>query len=256
VTGKEGYEVWARRGSTWSDWVSPVPFTAENFAAKPVGGQANTAYEKLGTATERGTAVVIDLPGPESVRNAMEFARAGFQPVPILNASPAPVARVTGETRSAMVDTAPVDRELALASEELAALPMAPDAPPAFFIDGNRMSARPQDKSRPFDNRWICYPQDFPSGAKLRERGISRVVVIQPSSVIAEDLRDVLAEWQRDGITIFTRLRHDRAREVKVDVREPPKFRLIWRKILRAFGFKTNADFFDFLNSLSAGTSG
>jgi hypothetical protein len=100
------------------------------------------------------------------------------------------------------------------------------------------------------------YPADFPSGAKLREHGISRVLVIQQTSTIAQDVKEVLVAWQNDGLEIFTRLNVKRARDVKVVLRESSKIGLLWRRLLRALGFKTNADFVDFLNSISSGGSG
>ena len=42
-------------------------------------------------------------------------------------------------------------------------------APPAFLLDSDRMKAPAPDPGR-FDNRWLVFPQDFPSAAFLRSR--------------------------------------------------------------------------------------
>jgi hypothetical protein len=54
-----------------------------------------------------------------------------------------------------------------------------------------------------FDNRWIPYPQDFPSGEFFGAHGIRRVVVVQEADgETAEDLYEVLLGWQRLGLAI------------------------------------------------------
>jgi hypothetical protein len=123
-----------------------------------------------------------------------------------------------------------VTRELCFSVSELASLPIQNDAAPVFVIDANRMSGRSSLDPR-FDNRWIVYPQDFPSGAKLREHGITRIVAIQQTEAIAADLNDVLVEWQTAGLEILTKRDDERAAEVRRHVKPPSRLLVLWRKL-------------------------
>jgi hypothetical protein len=254
MTDKEVYETWAPRGAAWSKWISPVPFTEIHCDEAPALEAVPDTWLSIKTPAA-GTAMVVDLLGPEAVRRSMEFARSGFRPAPILNAAPAPGPRFIGDAgQRTLVDTVSVRRELRVATTELAALSMPLDAPPAFVLDASRMAAKSIEVAGRFDNRWIVYPQDFPSGAKLREHGISRVVVIQQTDAIAEDVNDVLCGWQSEGLEIFTRRDGARTVDMKVLVKRTSRLKLLWRRVLRWLGFKTNSDFLEFLNSFSSGT--
>ena len=50
-----------------------------------------------------------------------------------------------------------------------------------------------------FDNRWVVFPQDFPSAAFLRSRGVAEVLLIQAGAQPQEDLAHVLLRWQQGG---------------------------------------------------------
>jgi hypothetical protein len=53
-----------------------------------------------------------------------------------------------------------------------------------------------------FDNRSFVTVFDFPSVDYLRRRGISTVVLVQPSSETNIDILQVLLQMQRSGMTI------------------------------------------------------
>jgi hypothetical protein len=251
TTGKEVFEIWAPRDAAWSQWASPVAFTSLN--CDEIGARAALATNvgTLNIPVTPGTAYVIDLAGASALRLAMSFARVGLRPVPIFNASPLPLT--PGEAaRSALVDMTYVTRELCFSVSELASLPIQNDAAPVFVIDANRMSGRSSLDPR-FDNRWIVYPQDFPSGAKLREHGITRIVAIQQTEAIAADLNDVLVEWQTAGLEILTKRDDERAAEVRRHVKPPSRLLVLWRKFVRLLGFKTSGDFFDMFTAVSSG---
>jgi hypothetical protein len=251
TTGKEIFEIWAPRGAAWSAWASPVAFAILNCDELGVRAASATSTGALNIPVTPGVAYVIDLAGASAVRLAMSLARAGLRPVPIFNASPLPLT--PGEAaRSALVDMTYVSRELCFAASELSSLSIQNEAAPVFVIDANRMSGKFSLDQR-FDNRWIVYPQDFPSGAKLREHGITRIVTIQHTEMIADDLNDVLMEWQNAGLEIATRRDDERAAEVRRHVKPTPWLLLLWRKFVRLLGFKTSGDFFDMLTAGSSG---
>jgi len=55
-----------------------------------------------------------------------------------------------------------------------------------------------------FDNRWMVFPQDFPSASLLLAHGIRRVVVVEPAGrAPAEDLVHVLLRYQQAGIEVL-----------------------------------------------------
>ena len=251
TTGKEIFEIWAPREAAWSQWASPVAFAYIDCDKLGVRAAPATSTGALNVAVAPGTAYVIDLPGASAIRLAMRLARVGLRPVPVFNASPAPLTPGLA-AGSALVDMTYVMREICFAVSELALLPIQNDAAPVFVLDANRMNGRTSLDPQ-FDNRWIVYPQDFPSGAKLREHGITRVVAIQQTEAIADDLNDVLVEWQNAGLEIVTKRDDERAAEVRRHVKPTPWLLLLWRKFVRLLGFKTSGDFFDMLTAGSSG---
>lgn len=108
------------------------------------------------------------------------------------------------------------------------------DATPAFLLDADRMKdpAPPPGK---FDNRWMVFPQDFPSAAFLRSRGIGRVLVVQEGEKPREDLSHVLLRWQRGGIQLSIAA-PDGAGERPLTVQPPSRFRRAWYRVLATMG--------------------
>jgi hypothetical protein len=107
------------------------------------------------------TALVLDLPGVESIRTAIAITAGGYRPVPMFNTCPGPGAIVQ------------LDRIVASRS---------PGA---------------------FDNRWIVFPQDFPSGTFLRSQGIARALIVRADAADPfEDLARVLSGWRRAGVEL------------------------------------------------------
>ncbi len=92
MTGKELFETWASNDSTWSQWVSPALFAqidcADGGAEASVDAPAPIWHEHKASPE---SAVVIDLPGADSIRLALVLAERGYRPVPIINACPGPV---------------------------------------------------------------------------------------------------------------------------------------------------------------------
>src|SRR5437660_3740038 len=92
MTGRELFETWAPSDSTWSQWVSPALFAqidcADGGAEAIVDAPAPVWHEHKASPE---CAVVIDLPGADSIRLALVLAERGYRPVPIINASPGPL---------------------------------------------------------------------------------------------------------------------------------------------------------------------
>jgi hypothetical protein len=72
--------------------------------------------------------------------------------------------------------------------------------PPAFLLDSHRIAPKPGPGA--FDNRWMTFPQDFPSANLLLSRGLRNAIVFQQESLIQTDLDHVLLRWQQAGMQI------------------------------------------------------
>jgi hypothetical protein len=176
MTKEEIFEAWAPDGIEWSAWAKPVLFaqwpdsvTPSATSAAPAGGHD---YLWLPQGSRR-TAVIVDLPAVESVRAGIALARRGYRPVPLYNTSYGP---------SPVIEIAPLILELAKGALVLQTTTLAPDAPPAFLLDSNRMQPGVPPSPGKFDNRWVVFPQDFPSATLLRARGVAEVLLIHGPS--------------------------------------------------------------------------
>ncbi len=195
------FEAWAPEGGAWSPWVKPVLFAHLPVAFR---GPAPPPSEIHGDpilvpsgATD--TAIVIDLPGVESIAAGLDLVRLGFRPVPLFNGCPATM--IQGRAYDEVVPTGPLIAALADGTKRLATTPLPLDAPPAFLLDADRMSSKRRDLRPEFDNRWVVFTTDFPSASLLKDRGITAVLVVH-NGRLGDDLVDVLRLWQQDGITL------------------------------------------------------
>ncbi len=188
---EELFDIWAPDDSIWSKWAKPAIFTV-SLGGISLGGP----FEKADLYTWRSgmgqTAAIINLPGVDSVKYGLALAEQGFRPVPLFNS-------IDGS--GAILSVAPVRAALEEGAENLRLANIRPDAPPAFLLDSLRMegSARPGA----FDNRWVVFPQDFPSSTFLLAHGIKRVILVQRNNVIDRDLAQVLGLWKRAGLEIL-----------------------------------------------------
>src|SRR6185503_9996520 len=112
---------------------------------------------------------------------------------------------------------------------------LAPEAPPAFLIDADRMRGVPTPGR--FDNRSVVLPQDFPSGTLLRSRGIHEVVLIQRGGTsVREDLAHVLARWQEAGVRLRVLDLQSGGEAEDLRVGPPKLFRRAWYGVIALFG--------------------
>jgi hypothetical protein len=231
LTNEECYEIWAPDDGVWSRWAKPVLFMqappARSVAAPPASGASEGA--RLPDA-RRDLAVVVDLPGPESVLTGLALARRGFRPVPLYN----------GNAGYGMVATVPVDdigHHLFGSAELLREQRLPPDAPPAFLLDANRDRGVPVPGA--FDNRWVVLPQDFPSATFLLANGIRMVLILQSGRLDpATDLAHVLLRWQRAGVLLAGATPLAGTDPVDLVVHPPSMFRRAWYGAIALLGLR------------------
>jgi hypothetical protein len=244
MTPAELFDLWAPQAAVWSKWAKPVLF-AELGAVTTVDVYAE-ALPSLNLATQASSALIVDLPGALSVKAGLALLHAGFRPVPLFNGNRGPAALNLAAT--AIVDTEPVVAWLAGAALILQQQPLPLAAPPAFLLDSGRRPAVAPAPGR-FDNRWIVFPQDFPSANFLKSQGIDQVVLLQESNQPQpqEDLAHVLRRWQEAGIGLFISsvnrtLEGSFAGELRsLSVERPSRFRSLWYSALARAGLRRNS---------------
>jgi hypothetical protein len=229
MRGEEAFAIWAPPESAWSDWAKPVLFVHLESFAEPRNeenwGEVDAAW--VPRPDER-CAIVLDLPGPRAVAQAIALARFGYRPVPLFNGCPGPMEAVPTNTLLAAI---------AMSTDDLARIELPADAPPVFLLDGGRNPQGLKVAPGKFDNRWMTFPQDFPSANFLKSHGIERVLLVQEvSGAPAVDLAHVLLRWQEAGIAMEGCDAGGGGR-ASVTVSKPRRYRSLWYLALAMFGF-------------------
>lgn len=247
-SGRELFEIWAPRDSVWSPWAAPVLFAQIECRAEGEATRADTNSERILEAQAEhdaspGVAVVVDLPGGLSVRAALELAGRGFRPVPLINASPGPMPFRGLESRAIVtLDMSSLVSEICSGTLRLQRLALAPNAPPAFFLDSQRLDGTAPVKEDMFDNRWRIFPQDFPSARFLADQKIARVILIQKEKTQPlEDLSHVLLRWQEAGIEILVKKHGDEEPPSRIEVSRPSRFKASWYRALAILGLRRSS---------------
>jgi len=195
MTGKDIFKIWTPVGARWIDWVRPVPFVSlqDSLATNAV---YNFMIPEINYISKPvlNTAIIIDLPGYESVNEGLALAKIGFRPIPLYNGT------VEQEGAMALVDNHAIANALIWGASELKKIEMPLNAPPAFLLDSNRTHRFKMSISI-FDNSWDIYDQDMPSAECFLRNGINKIVV--RGDKIQKDLRKILYKFQQKGITIF-----------------------------------------------------
>ncbi|HZW10766.1 MAG TPA: hypothetical protein VFF69_12755 [Phycisphaerales bacterium] len=227
------FEIWAPPDAAFSPWAKPVLFT-QMPAGQAVGAPEERPLpdQPWARAADGRTAFVLDLPGPDSVWHALALAGRDYRPVPLFNGS-------HGER--AAVEVRPIITALQLAAPMLERARVRADAPPAFMLDANRRGSGRGPGPGWFDNRWIVFPQDFPSGRLLRSRGMERALLVRDErSPLSDDLAQVLARWKKDGVELVSaRVDSAEAAPLRVSARWP--FRPVAALALVALGLRRNS---------------
>ncbi|MEN6385888.1 MAG: hypothetical protein ABFD79_11930 [Phycisphaerales bacterium] len=231
---KEIYNAWANPVSDWSGWVKPVLFAHLSEQYENIDKlQLKNSLPDVSWVpeNERNMAVVIDLPGADSLRLAIKLAYKGYQPVPLYNC--APDSRGLIEMRGVM-------SILLAGSEILEQLPPPVGAPPVFILDSHRLQGRASPGR--YDNRWVVLPQDFPSSNMLLGHNIKNVLVVQDSLYQpAEDLRHVLKRWQNAGIEIMVTAIDQPENMTKMEITTPSNFQSLVYRALVLIGLRRNS---------------
>jgi hypothetical protein len=262
MTPEEIFRVWAPPSSPWSAWVAPVLFsrlTCPEEVASPVETQT-IDLDWLGGVMETGTAIIVDLPGASSLEVGLALARRGYRPLPLYNASPGPRAllELNAPTPGRAIDlgTNPPTLSVPVAAIDMKALLLAlcrgtnalrqmrisPEAPPAFLLDADRLLGNNPIAVGVFDNRWMVFPQDFPSAKFLLDHGIRSVLLVQRTKLQPqEDVAHVLLRWQESRIIVYAKDILSRNNPGRITVARPSRFRRAWYRALAIAGLRRNS---------------
>lgn len=222
----EAYKIWAPSDALWTQWAKPVL-----FADMPLKTLEALTIPSLNwiTKVDAATAVIVDLPGQESVQEGLALARLGYRPVPLYNG-------VCGPSASSMVvPVTELVHALCKGADELPGLLLSPDAPPAFLLDSNRMRVSGKQEGK-YDNRWCVFPQDMPSASYLKEKGICNVIVRAKNR--QDDLAHILCRYEKQGIAIYS---SDGEAPKPMKLLEPSNFKSVFYRFGVMLGLRRNA---------------
>ena len=231
MTNEELFDAWAPADAAWSQWAKPVLFAQSPTLVSVQGPESQAAAGDVSwlPAASGQRALVVELPGARAASLAVALAERGHRPVPLFN---------TCDDPSAVIDVRPLVSELAAAATPLQSRSLPPDAPPAFLLDSDRMRPAVLPSPGKFDNRWVVFPQDFPSAAFLQSRGIREVLVVMEGEKPEQDLAHVLRRWQDAGIAIQAMPPGTAARSIVVE--KPSWFRTLGYRLIAMSGLRRN----------------
>lgn len=245
MTNESIYEIWRPGNSPWTQWVKPVVFP---FLRPTAHDRDNFRIQGWRVPLCTDTAMIVDLPGAEGVSAGIAMARAGYRPVLLYNACPSagygevpevgPQGDADFDSPPVVVDMSSILTAVCATTEELASLCLSEQAPPVFVLDANRRG-RPGGPGW-FDNRSFVTLFDFPSVDYLRRHGISKVILVQPSSETKIDLLQVLVHMQHLGMTIALQAPWA-PWDPRPHIFKPPIFLVTaWEWLRRKLGYRRN----------------
>ena len=231
VSLEHAFERWVHAGGPYGLWAKPVLFAPPPSTS--LAPQAPLDWPKVDVTSlapfER-TAFVLDVPGTQALTFAMALAAKGVAPVPLFNG-------VFGNGVP-ILNVRPLAQGLLDLVDALDGMSF-PDRPsPAFLLDADRMSGSALPGR--FDNRWLTFPQDFPSVRFLVDQGITRVVVVSLRAEIRDDLAHVLVRWQKGGLGIHVVNEKLTNAPALLSVKAPSGFRRTWYRALAKLGLREN----------------
>jgi len=190
------------------DWVRPVPFVELHEYSKDCN-TSNFQIPFIDFLEEEfaDAAIIVDLPGAESVLEGLALAKAGYRPIPIYNGT------IEQQGAKATVDNQTVGVALEWGAPILTKIQIPDDAPPAFLTDRNRLNRFKLEDSM-FDNSWDVYPQDIPSAEYMLNNGINKVIIVGDS--FSKDLKKVLYAYQKKKIQLFLTKGYEKPTKVKI----------------------------------------
>ena len=208
MTGKEIYKIWAPVGKRWVDWVRPVPFVGiDEYSVRYAVSNNDLPVFDFVDEKCADAALIVDLPGVESVKAGIALAEVGYRPIPVYNGTiQQPGARAT-------VDNQAVQAGLLWGAAELCKLEISDDALPVFLLDSNRMHRFKMEISL-FDNSWDLYPQDVPSAESMLEQGIHKIIIV--GDKVYKDLKKILYKFQKKNIQILWTNGYETPKRIKL----------------------------------------
>lgn len=237
MTGEQIFDLWTPASSRWAVWAKPVLFTDLSTwdNAPSLGAAWDTLNVDWVKDIAPDAALILDLPGSQSVLYGLACARAGYQPVPLFNCC-------SSSSEEEVLPTLDLRADLARGASDLQSIQLAADARPVFLLDADRLTGRGIPSPGKFDNRWMTFPQDFPSANFLREAGIHSIVLVQTRAFgPQEDLRQVFLRWQEAGVQILSRGLEDSFPLTPLQVTPAPKYRWFFQRALAIAGFRHNS---------------
>jgi hypothetical protein len=230
ISSEDCYAIWAPDASVWAQWAKPVMFASAPGLVTDIPLSVATLSGRELPDGRGSTAVILDLPGEESVSVGLAFAERGFQPVPLFNGTDGP---------NPVVKTADLLSALGAGAEVLKAMPIGVDARPVFLLDSNRRDSMGAVSSGYYDNRWIVLPQDLPSASYLLAAGVKEVLlVLRDAEWPSEDLAHVLLRWQERNIGIrFIDLAKNESAKALIVI-APSLFRRAWYAAVALSGLR------------------
>jgi hypothetical protein len=234
MTPAEIWDAWAPADVFWSQWAKPVLIAQLSDVGSLPGAKHD--WQSLNVAAlprpSDRTAIVVDLPGASSIGYGLALAKRGFRPVPLYNGCAGPTAVVPADQ---------VQAAMVAGAKELLEMKIDGGSPPVFLLDAHRLKGGGSAKPGQFDNRWMTFPQDFPSGALLKSRDIDSAVLLQEDESISEDLAHVLLRWKEAGLRIMLQSTGGNSEARPLSVLRPPSYRALWHRMLAALGLRRNS---------------
>ncbi len=243
MTGRELYEVWAPALDEWSPWVKPVLFAEIDDFANDAAFIPMPKEPGLRCRIEpiRDTAVVLDLPGPRSLLAGLDLAKVGYRPVPLYNTTSGRHQKVPPE-KCVLPHVAVLVRMLSMPLAEHVRNTIIGETPPVFLLDSRRLRGGNSPSPGMYDNRWMVFPQDFPSAGFLKSRGITQAVVVQEEmGPLADDLSHVLLRWKQAGIAILRQDADMDSPPRAAEIQEPSRFRSTLYRVFALMGLRRNS---------------
>ncbi len=193
MIGKEMYKIWAPK-SKWQGWVRPVVFAYMDSEIKKE--YFNKTLEDIVyiARDNKDVAIVVDLPGAESVKEGLSLAKLGYIPVAVYNG-----VNEQNKARST-VDNSQLELALIWGANILKDIKFSCDAAPVFLLDSNRINSYKIDPSV-YDNSWDVYSQDMPTATYLLNNGIRKVLLV--SDGIRTDINKILHSYKNEGLEIL-----------------------------------------------------
>ncbi len=208
MTSKEVYRIWAPANAKWTDWVRPVPFVAINYNLKMYETSNFSIPEIEGVENFlENAAIIVDMPGLESIKDGLALAKLNFIPIPVYNGT------TEQDGVLATTDNRSIVYGLLKGATVLKNIQIKKDAMPAFLLDTNRMNSFKMEAAV-FDNSWDIYDQDLPSSDYLLNNGVEKILVI--SSTIQRDLKKILYKYQKKGIKVFLKKEYEIPKLIKI----------------------------------------